>query len=68
MPLNFDAKRGKVLGKVRKYQANKKLLPLEGAAAPDFKKKVQLGCWHPTENIVALAFRNCIFMSSEKTK
>lgn len=40
IPLSFDAKRGKVIGKVRKYATNKKLAPLEGSSAPDFKKKV----------------------------
>jgi WD40 repeat protein len=40
MPISFEAKRGKVLSKARKYQTNKKLLPLEGAGATDFKRKV----------------------------
>ena len=36
----FDMKRGKPAAKPRKYGTNKKLAALEGAAAPDFKKKV----------------------------
>ena len=62
----FDMKRGKPGGKIRKYGANKKLQPLEGQGNIDFKKKIMNGCWHPKENTIALAFRNCIFMYSEK--
>jgi hypothetical protein len=63
----FDANRGKALGKIRKYAINKKLSPLEsGARQPDFKKKIVSGCWNPKENTVALAFRNCIFLSYDK--
>jgi hypothetical protein len=36
----FDMKRGKAAAKPRKYGATKKIPALEGAAAPDFKKKV----------------------------
>ena len=68
IPVSFDAKRGKVIGKARKYGTNKKLMAMEGAGATDFKRKVQFGCWHPTENLMALAFRNCIFMCYEKNK
>jgi len=60
-------KRGKIMGKVRKYNPNKKLPALEGTGAIDFKKKVMTGCWHPKENTVALAFRNCIFLFFDKT-
>jgi len=62
----FDVKRGKAGGKLRKYGANKKLAALDGQGAIDFKKKVLQGCWHPKENSVALAFRNCIFLYSDK--
>jgi hypothetical protein len=63
IPVNFETKRGKVISKVRKYQTNKKLLPIEGSGAADFKRKIQFGCWHPNENLLALAFRNCIFLT-----
>lgn len=59
-------KRGKQAGKLRKYQANKKLPALDGQGSIDFKKKIMNGSWHPKENTVALAFRNCIFMYSER--
>lgn len=64
---NFDAKRGKIAGKARKYNANKKLGPLDSSET-DFKKKVLSGCWHPTEGLAALAFRNCIFLYYPKKK
>ena len=63
---NFDIKKGKIVGKARKYGANKKLPPLEGQGTVDFKKKIISGNWHPTENIMALAFRNCIFLYYDK--
>jgi hypothetical protein len=66
VPTNFDVTRGKVIGRARKYAANKRLAPLEGSGAPDFKRKVQLGCWHPDENLIAYAFRNCIVLCYEK--
>jgi hypothetical protein len=62
----FEMKRGKPAGKLRKYGANKKLPPLEGTGPIDFKKKVLGGCWNPKDNSLALAFRNCIFMYSDK--
>ena len=62
----FEMKRGKAGGKPRKYQPNKKLAALEGQGSIDFKKKIMNGVWHPKENTVALAFRNCIFMYSDK--
>jgi len=40
IPVSFDAKRGKVIGKARKYGTNKKLMAMEGAGATDFKRKV----------------------------
>lgn len=64
---NFDLKKGKVVGQARKYNQHKKLAPLEGQTTNDFKKKVLAGCWHPSESVVALAFRNCIFLFNEKT-
>jgi hypothetical protein len=33
-------KKGKVVGKMRKYGTNKKLPPLDGVGSVDFKKKV----------------------------
>lgn len=62
----FDQKRGKISGKARKYAPNKKLSPFEGSSQPDFKKKVFNGCWNPKDNTIALAFRNCIFLSYDK--
>lgn len=62
----FEMKRGKLGGKMRKYQTNKKLGALEGQGSIDFKKKIMNGTWHPKENTVALAFRNCIFLYSDK--
>lgn len=62
----FEMKRGKPGGKLRKYAPNRKLPALEGMGSIDFKKKVTAGSWHPKENTVALAFRNCIFMYSDK--
>lgn len=64
---NFDAKRGKIAGKARKYNSNKKLGPLD-SSEPDFKKKVMNGTWHPSETMAALAFRNCIFLYYHKNK
>ena len=61
----FEMVRGKPGGKVRKYGANKRLAALDGQGAIDFKKKIMNGCWHPKENTVALAFRNCIFLYSD---
>ena len=60
-------KRGKTAGKARKYSHKKKLAPLDSNEI-DFKKKVMQGCWSPTENIAALAFRNCIFLYYDKKK
>lgn len=40
VPVNFDIKRGKVIGKARKYGPNKKLTALEGTGSTDFKRKV----------------------------
>ena len=62
---NFDMKRGKVSAKTRKYNEKKKLAPLDTAPI-DFKKKVLVGHWSPIENLVAIAFRNCIFLYQEK--
>ena len=64
---NFDSKRGKIAGKVRKYNGNKKLGPLD-SSEPDFKKKVLCGTWHPQDMMAALAFRNCIFLYYHKKK
>lgn len=64
---SFDLKKNKVVSQPRKYNTNKKLPALDGQGTIDFKKKVQLGCWHPQDNTVALAFRNCIFLFYEKT-
>lgn len=61
---NFEMKRGKTAGVVKKYNNNKKLAP--GEEVIDFKKKVMNGSWSPKENTVALAFRNCIFLYSDK--
>jgi hypothetical protein len=66
LPANFDAKRGKQLAPARRYGPNRKLLPAEATDAVDFKKKIMSGCWSPKENTVALAFRNCIFLFSDK--
>jgi serine/threonine-protein phosphatase 2A regulatory subunit B len=66
LPTNFDTKRGKLIAPPRKYGPNRKLLPVEAPEAVDFKKKVMAGCWSPKENTVALAFRNCIFLFSDK--
>mmetsp|Transcript_19458 Transcript_19458/g.18578 ORF Transcript_19458/g.18578 Transcript_19458/m.18578 type:complete len:100 (-) Transcript_19458:49-348(-) len=68
VPALFEAKRGQTIGKARKYTSNKKLPAFEGAGSADYKRKVQLGCWHPDENLIALAFRNCIFLAYEKNK
>jgi hypothetical protein len=67
---SFEAKRGKAAGAPRRYQPNKKLMPqtTDTPAPIDFKKKVTQGCWSPKENMVALAFRNCIFMYSDSLK
>lgn len=64
---NFNMKQGKVAGKVRKYNANKKLAPLD-AGEIDFKKKVLTGTWSPIDNTCAFAFRNCIFVYYDKKK
>lgn len=64
LPCNFDVKRGKNVGIVKKYASNKKLPPSDDVI--DYKKKVQAGCWSPKENTAALAFRNCIFLFSDK--
>lgn len=61
---NFDMKRGKVMGVTKEYNNHKKLPP--GEETIDFKKKVMNGCWSPKENTLALAFRNCIFLYSDK--
>ena len=67
LPTNFDVKRGKGVGLPKKYNNNKKL-PTEGTSGTvDFKKKVITGAWSPVENTCALAFRNCIFLFSDKT-
>lgn len=66
LPANFDAKRGKALAPARKYGPNRKLLPVDNPETIDFKKKVMAGCWSPKENTCALAFRNCIFLYSDK--
>ena len=70
MPAHFEVKRGRVLGNARKYGTNFKLLPSTESknTTPDFKKKVQIGCWSPKDNIVAYAFRNCIFLAYDKKK
>lgn len=60
MPCEFDGRRNKMQGKLRKYTSHKKVPPLDGDI--DMKKKVMSGCWNPKENIAALAFRNCIFL------
>lgn len=65
---NFDLKKDKPVGQIRKYNANKKLSALEGHEANDFKKKILAGCWHPTDNLIALAFRNCIFLFNGSAK
>lgn len=62
---SFDAKRSKVVGKTRKYTNHRKLPALDSGEI-DFKKKCLSGCWHPKENLVALGFRNCIFLYNEK--
>lgn len=67
LPANFDSKRGKAIAGPRRYGPNRKLLPVENPEAIDFKKKVMAGCWSPKENTIALAFRNCIFLYSDKT-
>ncbi len=63
----FDLRRGKPIGKVRSYGSNKKLGPLEGQSSIDFKKKIMQGTWNPKDNTLAIAFRNCIFLYSDKT-
>lgn len=63
---NFDMKRGKEMGVPRRYNSNKKLTPDPNLGSIDFKKKVTAGCWSPKENTVALAFRNCIFLYTDK--
>lgn len=63
----FGNKRGKVSAKTRHY-TGKKLASL-GEGAPDLKKKVLLNAWHPSENIIAAANHNCIFIfNQEKSK
>jgi len=64
----FDQQRGTINGRVRKYN-NKKKLPLfinkptlDKGAPIDFKKKVLIGHWSPVDNLIALGFRNCIFL------
>lgn len=66
LPANFDAKRAKILQPARRYGPNKKLMPSETSEPVDFKKKIMAGCWSPKENTVALAYRNCIFLYSDK--
>jgi len=51
---------------VRKYNEKKKLPALDYGAAVDFKKKVEIGHWSPVDNVLALGFRNCIFLYQEK--
>lgn len=64
---NFEQKKGRNLGYVRQYGDKKGMLggkggPLTDPASINFNKKVQHLSWHPTENLVALANHNCIFM------
>ena len=54
-------KKGKPVGKVRKYGKSKKLEALT-TESPDFKRKVLISRWHPKENTIALAYRNCMFL------
>ena len=63
----FGNKRGKPCGVVRNYKG-KKLPAVEGGSAPDLKKKVILNAWHPSENIIACANHNCIFIFNEEKK
>lgn len=65
---SFDQKRGKTVGKARKYTSSKKLQAFDGQGSVDFKKKISGGSWHPKENIIGLAFRNCIFLQSPNVK
>lgn len=57
---NLDQVPNKTCGKLRKYNDKKKLPAFETAGKEDYKKKVQHGAWSPTDNLLALAFRNCI--------
>ena len=64
---NFDQKKGRNLGYVRQYGEKKGMLGGKGGPFTDpstinFNKKVQHLSWHPSENLVALANHNCIFM------
>jgi len=62
----FGNKRGKVSSKIRQY--NGKKLPSLGDGSPDLKKKALLNAYHPTENIIAVANHNCIFIFNQEKK
>lgn len=62
----FGNKRGKPAAKTRQY--NGKKLPSLGDGAPDLKKKALLNCWHPSENVIAVANHNCIFIFNQEKK
>lgn len=62
----FGNKRGKNSAKVRQY-TGKKLAALD-SGAPDLKKKALLNSWHPSENIIAVANHNCIFIFNQEKK
>lgn len=62
----FGNKRGKTASKQREYKGKK--LPSLGEGAPDLKKKSLLNAWHPSENIIAAANHNCIFIYNQEKK
>lgn len=64
---SFNNKRGKPCGDLR-YYGGKKLQPIPGSGPTDFSKRVLQGAWHPTENIVAAAQHNCIYLFNEEKK
>lgn len=62
----FGNKRGKIAAKTRQYSGKK--LPALDSSTPDLKKKALLNAWHPSENIIAVANHNCIFIYNQEKK
>jgi len=65
--LSLEQAPNKSCGKMRKYNDKKKLPAFEGAGKEDYKKKIQHGAWSPSDNLLALAFRNCICLYLAKS-
>lgn len=64
---SFNLKRAKPVGIMRAYNDRKRLSAISGSNAK-LQKRVQLVDWHPSQNILALAHQNCIFLYSEQKK